>query len=102
MPNRGGPPWLDALFAFAFIFLLGFGFFGWFCCYMLLAALARLFGSRRLARALGAHLISTVCVLFFGGLGELHGLGRDRRGSPQATGWSGASCCLFGSRWASG
>lgn len=74
MPNRGGPPWLDALFAFAFIFLLGFGFFGWFCCYMLLAALARLFGSRRLARALGAHLISTVCVLFFGGLGSCMGL----------------------------
>ncbi len=65
---------MDALFAFAFIFLLGFGFFGWFCCYMLLAALARLFGSRRLARALGAHLISTVCVLFFGGLGSCMGL----------------------------
>ena len=68
-PDRAEPSWLDETWAIAFVSLLFVGFFGWLCFYLLLAALARLFGGGRLARGFGTHFASTVAALFLGVVG---------------------------------
>jgi hypothetical protein len=68
-PGLVVPIGLDATAAIAFLFLLGVVPFGCLCCFLLFTALARMFGDRRLARGLGPHFVSTLCVLFLGFVG---------------------------------
>jgi hypothetical protein len=73
-PDRAESSWLDVMAAIAVFCLLAVSCFGCFCGYMLLATLARHFADRRLARALMAHLISTLCALVFGVMGGCVGV----------------------------
>ena len=61
--------WLDTAAGVTILFLLGVSLFGWVCYIQLLADLARAFGDRRLARAFGGYLVSSICFLFLAVVG---------------------------------